>query len=108
MTADAPISAITSVRDKFFKEYKFLPDHNGIKGYQGMYMLKAGIEKVGKFDKSAAAKALHGLTIKTATEPGILMDLTIDEKGDIDRASFIIEVQNGKPVVKEILPPLGK
>lgn len=108
MTADAPISAITSVRDKFFKEYKFLPDHNGIKGYQGMYMLKAGIEKVGKFDKSAAAKALHGLTIKTSTEPGILMDLTIDEKGDIDRASFIIEVQNGKPVVKEILPPLGK
>lgn len=108
MTADAPIPAITSVRDKFFKEYKFLPDHNGIKGYQGMYMLKAGIEKVGKFDKSAAAKALHGLTIKTSTEPGILMDLTIDEKGDIDRASFIIEVQNGKPVVKEILPPLGK
>jgi len=108
MTADAPISAITSVRDKFFKEYKFLPDHNGIKGYQGMYMLKAGIEKVGKFDKNAVAKALHGLTIKTSTEPGILMDLTIDEKGDIDRASFIIEVQNGKPVVKEILPPLGK
>jgi branched-chain amino acid transport system substrate-binding protein len=108
MTADAPIPAITAVRDKFFKEYKFLPDHNGIKGYQGLYMLKAGIEKAGKLDKTAAAKALHGMTIKTANEPGILMDLVIDEKGDIDRASFIIEVQNGKPVVKDILPPLGK
>lgn len=108
MTADAPIAAITAVRDKFFKEYKFLPDHNGIKGYQGVYMLKAGIEKVGKLDKTAAAKAMHGMTIKASAQPGILMDMTIDDNGDIDRASFIIEVQNGKPMVKEILPPLGK
>ena len=27
---------------------------------------------------------------------------------DIDRDSFLIEIQGGKPVVKEILPPLGK
>jgi branched-chain amino acid transport system substrate-binding protein len=107
MTADAPISAITTVRDKFIKEYKFTPDHNGIKGYQGMYMLKAAIQKVGKFDSAAVGRALHGMTIKTANEPGILMDLTIDENGDIDRESFIIEVRNGKPIVKEVLPPLG-
>jgi len=107
MTADAPISAITTVRDKFIKEYKFTPDHNGIKGYQGMYMLKAAIQKVGKFDSAAVGRALHGMTIKATNEPGILMDMTIDENGDIDRESFIIEVRNGKPIVKEVLPPLG-
>ncbi len=107
MTADAPIAGIKAVREKFLKEYKTLPDHNGIKGYQAMYMLKAGIQSAGKFDRVAAAKAMHGMTIKTSAEPGILMDLTIDQHGDIDRESFIIEVQNGKPVVKEILPPLG-
>ena len=108
MTADAPIAGITAVRNKFLKEYKFLPDHNGIKGYQGVFMLKAAIQKVGKFDRVAVAKALHGMTIKVANEPGILMDLTIDDNGDIDRDSFIIEVKNGQPLVKEILPPLGK
>jgi branched-chain amino acid transport system substrate-binding protein len=108
MTADAPIAAIAAVRDKFIKEYKFAPDHNGIKGYQGVFMLKAAIQKVGKFDRVAVAKALHGMTITTASEPGVLMDMTIDDKGDIDRESFIIEVQGGKPIVKEILPPLGK
>ena len=38
---------------------------------------------------------MHGMTIKASAQPGILMDMTIDDNGDIDRASFIIEVQNG-------------
>ncbi|MEO8731536.1 MAG: ABC transporter substrate-binding protein [Rhodoferax sp.] len=108
MSADAPIAGIKMVRDKFVKAYNFVPDHNGIKGYQGVYMLKAAIQKVGKFDRVAVAKQLHGMTLKVADEPGVLMDVTFDDKGDIDRESFIIEIKGGKPVVKEILPPLGK
>lgn len=48
------------------------------------------------------------MTIKVADEPGVLMDVTFDDKGDIDRESFLIEIKGGKPIVKEILPPLGK
>ena len=108
MSADAPIAGIKMVRDKFVKAYNFVPDHNGIKGYQGVYMLKAAIQKVGKFDRVAVAKQLHGMTIKVTDEPGVLMDVTFDDKGDIDRDSFLIEIKGGKPMVKEILPPLGK
>ena len=53
------------------------------------------------------AKALHGLSIKVAKEPGVLMDVSFDEKGDIDRESFIVEVKKGKQVVKEVLAPLS-
>ena len=108
MTADAPVPSIKAVRAKFEKEYGFTPDHNGIKGYIGLYMLKAATEKVGKFDRVAVAKALHNATITTKQEPGVLLDVAIDENGDIDRDSFLVEVQGGKAVVKEILPPLGK
>jgi branched-chain amino acid transport system substrate-binding protein len=108
MTADAPVPSIKAVRAKFEKEYGFTPDHNGVKGYIGLYMLKAATEKVGKFDRVAVAKALHNATITTKQEPGVLLDVAIDENGDIDRDSFLVEVQGGKAVVKEILPPLGK
>jgi branched-chain amino acid transport system substrate-binding protein len=108
LTADAPIPSIKNYRAKFEKEYHFIPDHNGIKGYMGVYMLKAAIEKVGKFDRVAVAKALHGMTITAAKEPGVLLDVTFDDNGDIDRESFIVEAKDGKLVVKEILPPLGK
>ncbi|HEX7435131.1 MAG TPA: ABC transporter substrate-binding protein, partial [Caldimonas sp.] len=108
LTVDAPIPAMRAFRVKFEKEYKYISDHNGIKGYTAVYMLKAGIEKVGKLDRAAVAKALHGLTISAAKEPGVLMNVTIDENGDLDRESFIVEVKNGKQEVKETLPPLGK
>ena len=108
LTVDAPSPLMLKFKAKFFQEYKYISDHNGIKGYTGIYLLKAGIEKVGKLDRVAVAKALHGLTISAAKEPGVLMDVTVDANGDLDRESFIVEVKNGKQEVRETLPALGK
>jgi branched-chain amino acid transport system substrate-binding protein len=108
LTVDAPNPLMLKFKAKFFQEYKVVSDHNGIKGYTGIYLLKAGIEKAGKLDRVAVAKALHGLTVSAAKEPGVLMDVTVDANGDLDRESFIVEVKDGKQVVKETLPALGK
>jgi branched-chain amino acid transport system substrate-binding protein len=108
LTVDAPNPLMLKFKAKFYEEYKYISDHNGIKGYTGIYMLKAGIEKVGKLDRVAVAKALHGMSISAAKVPGVIMDVSVDNNGDLDRESFIVEVKNGKQEVKEILPPLSK
>ena len=51
---------------------------------------------------------LHGLTVTAAKEPGVIMDVSIDANGDLDRESFLVEAKNGKQEVKEILPALAK
>jgi len=107
LTVDAPIPAMRAFRAKFEKEWKFTPDHNGIKGYTGVYVLKAAIEKAGKLDRQLVAKTMHGLKLKAADHPGILMDVSFDANGDLDRDSFMVEAKNGKQEVKEVLPPLG-
>jgi branched-chain amino acid transport system substrate-binding protein len=107
LTIDAPVPAVRAFRAKYEREYKSLSDHNGIKGYTGMYILKAAIEKVGKFDRIAVAKALHGLKISAAQHPGVLMDVSIDANGDVDRESFMTEVKGGKQEVTEVLPALS-
>ena len=107
LTVDAPSPAIRAFRAKFEKEYKYVSDHNGMKGYSGVYLLKAGIEKVGKLDRKAVAAALHGLKVTTAQQPGVLMDVSIDGNGDLDRESFMVEVKNGKQEVIATLPALG-
>ena len=107
LTVDAPSPAIRAFRAKFEKEYKYVSDHNGMKGYSGVYLLKAGIEKVGKLDRKAVAAALHGLKVSTAQQPGVLMDVSIDGNGDLDRESFMVEVKNGKQEVIATLPALG-
>jgi branched-chain amino acid transport system substrate-binding protein len=108
LTVDAPLPAIRAFRAKYEREYKSIPDHNGLKGYSGIYALKAAIEKVGKLDRKAVAVAMKTLKVKAADQPGILMDVEFDKNGDLDRDSFLTEVKNGKQEVTAILPALGK
>ncbi len=107
LTVDAPIPALKDFRAKFERDWKFTPDHNGIKGYTGVYVLKAAIEKAGKFDRQLVAQTMKGLSLKAAQHPGILMDVSFDANGDLDRESFLVEARDGKQIVKEILPALG-
>jgi branched-chain amino acid transport system substrate-binding protein len=108
LTVDAPVAAVLAFRERFFKRFNYLPDHNCLKGYTGVYAVKHATEKVGKFDRKLLAKTMHGLTIKPEQEPGILMEATWDDKGDIDRISFLAEVVDGKQKVVQVLPKLGK
>ncbi len=108
LTVDAPIRGMKKFSEDFQKAYGYVSDHNGIKGYTGIYILKAAIEKAGKFDRELVTKTLHGIHISTKDHPGVLMDVSIDDKGDLDRESFLVQVDNGRQKVREILPPLGK
>lgn len=107
LTVDAPNPQMLKFKAKFYQDYKYITDHNGIKGYTGVYLLKAAIEKVGKLDRKAVAQALHGMKVSAAKYPGVIMDVSIDANGDLDRESFLVEARNGKQEIKEILPALG-
>jgi len=107
LTVDAPNPEILKFKAKFYQEYKYISDHNGIKGYSGIYMLKAAIEKVGKLDRKAVAQALHGMVISAKKYPGVLMDVAIDQNGDLDRESYLVEVKNGKQEITTVLPPIN-
>jgi branched-chain amino acid transport system substrate-binding protein len=106
LTVDAPIPAVQDFGKRFEARYNTKPDHNGIKGYIALYMVKAAAEKAGKLEPKAIADALRGLTITPAQEPGILIEGTWDQTGEIDRISFLAEVKDGKQVISKILPKL--
>jgi branched-chain amino acid transport system substrate-binding protein len=108
LSADAPVPAVQAWKEKFVKRFGYVPDHNGIKGYTGVYAVKYATQKIGKFDRKELAKALHGMTITPSEEPGILMETTWDANGDIDRISFLAEVVDGKQKIVQTLPKLGK
>ena len=105
LTVDAPQPTIKAFDQKFQGEYKYKSDHNGMKGYSGMYVVKAITEKIGKTDSKAFAAAMKGAKISTKDHPGVLLDVSFDQNGDLDRESFLVKVENGKQVVTSILPP---
>ncbi len=108
LTADAPQASVKKFDAAFQKEFNSRSDHNGLKGYIGMYTVKAVTEKVGKFDSKAFAAAMKNISLSAKANPGLLLDLTYDENGDLDRESYLTTVVNGKQVVSEILPPVNK
>ncbi len=108
LSADAPLPTIKAFDEKFQKEYKYKSDHNGLKGYSAMYIVKAVTEKIGKFDSKAFAAAMKGVKLSAKDYPGILMDVSFDKNGDLDRVSFLSKVVNGKQVIVETLPALGQ
>jgi branched-chain amino acid transport system substrate-binding protein len=104
LTADAPQPAIRAFDQKFQNDFHTKSDHNGLKGYSAMYIVKAVTEKIGKFDQKAFAKTMHGLHLSAKDYPGVLLDVSFDQNGDLDRESFMTKVENGKQVVTATLP----
>jgi branched-chain amino acid transport system substrate-binding protein len=108
LTVDAPMPAVQEFAERFKKRFNYVCDHNGIKGYTAVYIIKHVTEKTGKFDSKLFAQTLRGMTITPKDEPGVLMEVSFDKNGDIDRESFLGEVVGGQQKIVEVLPKLGK
>lgn len=107
LSAIAPVESIEAFTAAFEEKYDYIPDHNGLKGYIGLYVIKEITERMGEFDSAGFAEALHCAFISTEDEPGVLLDVAFNEKGDIDRESFLVEIVDGQQEITEILPRLG-
>lgn len=105
LTPDADIPEMTEMVERFKTQFNYTPDHNAIKGYTAAWVIKYVTEMVGSADSEAIAEKMHGLSLTAADHPGILMDVSWDETGEMARESFFVEVEDGKQVVKAILPP---
>ena len=107
LTPDAPLPTVKAFDAAFQREYRSKSDHNGLKGYTGIYFVKVITERIGKVDGKAFAAAMKGAKLTVKDNPGVLMDVTFDQNGDLDRESFLTKVVDGKQVVVETLPALG-
>ena len=54
----------------------------------------------------AIAAVIHGMTITPDKVPGILIEATWDDAGEIDRISYLAEIKDGKQVITATLPKL--
>jgi branched-chain amino acid transport system substrate-binding protein len=107
MTALSPVPSMLEVGKRFQERFGRVPDHNGFKGYIGAHLVKAAAERVGALDQAKIRECLHKNLFTAADEPGLLMDTFVEESGDADRPSFIVEVKGQKSHVAKVLPLLA-
>jgi len=104
LTTGADVASIQEFREKFKAKYGRDTDHNGIKGYIGIYAVKYVTEMIGSFDQEAFAKKMHGLTLDVAKYPGMLLTTSWDDTGELSRESFMTQVVGGKQKVVGTVP----
>lgn len=104
ITAGADVPSIKQFADDFQAKYGRTTDHNGLKGYIGVWAVKYVTEMVGDFDREAFAEKMHGLTLDVADHPGMLLTTSWDDTGEMSRESFMTEVKDGQQVVIGTLP----
>ena len=104
LTTGADVASIQEFRKKFVDKYGRDTDHNGIKGYIGIYAVKYVTEMVGSFDREAFAQKMHGLTLDVADHPGMLLTTSWDDTGELSRESFMTQVVDGKQKVVGVVP----
>jgi branched-chain amino acid transport system substrate-binding protein len=107
LVATAPVPSMVEMGRRFQEKFNRVPDHNAYKGYIGVHMLKAAVQRVGSWDQAKVRACLHNNLFTTVEEPGLLMDVYINDKGGMDRPSFIVEVKDQKPVVAKTVGMLG-
>ena len=107
MTALSPVASMLEMGKRFQERFGRVPDHNGFKGYIGAHLLKAAADRVGALDQGKIRDCLHNNLFLASDEPGLLMDTFVEESGDADRPSFIVEVKGQKSQVVKVLPLLG-
>jgi branched-chain amino acid transport system substrate-binding protein len=98
---------LKALAERYEDKYAETPDHNFFQGYMGVHIIKAVVEEIGAFDQQKFRDYLHNRTLCVKNHPGILMDVYYDGKGDIDRESFLVKIEDRKHVITGILPPLN-
>ena len=106
LTAGAPQALMVDFNRRFQEKYNRVPDHNAYKGYIGVHLLKAAVQRVGAWDQAKVRACLHNNAFSVAEEPGLLMDVYVNDKGSLDRDSFIVEVKGQKSVMAKTVPML--
>lgn len=105
--ASSPARSMVAVGREFRAKYGKIPDANGLKGYIAVNLLKTAAARVGVLDQAKIRDCLHGNLFTAAEDPGLLVDMYVQPNGDVDRPSFIVQVQHRKTAVFAVVPMLA-
>jgi branched-chain amino acid transport system substrate-binding protein len=103
-TAAAAEAASFSAR--YRESFKDEPDAAVAKGYTAVGMLAAAAARMGRIDRLGVAEALRGLSV-AAGRPAMFMASSWEASGEMDRATFLVEVRDGRAVVVKTLTGRG-
>ncbi len=106
VTAEAPNARVRAFVERYKRRFDSQPDHNSIKGYFAVQVIKyaAELNKEKRFDRTAFNQAMSTLRIEATQSNAMLNAATYYIYGDMNRESYLATVKNGALVVLATFP----
>lgn len=98
LSVDLPVPAMTRFVANFQRRFGKRPDHNALKGYFAVQVLKVGLTAVGRPDASVFLKHVKNTRLDGHVHPELMTSsaLYYDFFGDLNRESYLVQVHAGK------------
>jgi branched-chain amino acid transport system substrate-binding protein len=98
-SVDAPTPPVQAFTARYVARYGARPDHNSIKGYFAVQVIKAGLNLAGKVDQPTFMKAVHDTRFDIRKYPDLLSSTGYDYFGELNRESYFVVIRDGRPRV---------
>lgn len=96
ISVDAPNPQLQAFVQRYTAKYGARPDHNSVKGYFAVHVIKAGLTEVGKVDSAAFLKKIKDIRLDKRKYPELLSSVAYDFFGDLNRDSYFLTVRDGR------------
>jgi branched-chain amino acid transport system substrate-binding protein len=96
LTVDAPKTRDLRFGAKFQQEYKSSPTTTASRATPVCTCSRPRSRRPASSTARRWPAAMKGLKLQRQATPGVLMDVSFDDKGDLDRESFLVEVKDGR------------
>ena len=81
---------------RYTARYGSLPDHNAVKGYFAVQVVRVGVEAVGRVDRQAFLEFVKNTRLDGRRYPRLMTTATYDLFGDLNRESYFVQVRGGR------------
>lgn len=98
-SVDAPSPQVQAFTARYTARYGVRPDHNSIKGYFAVQVIKAGLNLSGAMDQPAFLKSLRDTRLDIRKYPELLSSTGYDYFGELNRESYFVLIRDGRPRV---------
>ena len=90
-----PAENVQNFVKAYQEKYNAVPDQFAADAYDGVYVIKAAIEKAGSTEPQAIIDAMTEISVS-----GLTGDMTFDASGEPNKAAKVVEIVNGEYEVK--------
>lgn len=78
----------------FTRKYGTRPDHNAVKGYFAVQIIKVGLTKLGKVDAAGFKELIKNTRLEGRAYPDLMTTVSYDLFGDLNRESYLVQVRS--------------